>query len=135
CLALLVATLPFSVSSAGRTDHDAALGVGTSAHLSPPVAPTLGVPTESRGLTHALGPAGIQRAASPPLGDDPRARGVIGTDDRFLVSPAIAPIAYLEIYGPGMEATGTCTGSFIGPHVLLTAAHCLYNPDLLGGWA
>lgn len=28
-----------------------------------------------------------------------------------------------------------CTGFFLGPHTVMTAAHCLYNPVELGGWA
>lgn len=76
----------------------------------------------------------------PELSPDQRLlpddRAVIGADDRVRITPTTdAPwrsIVSLELQfssGPG-----GCTGWFIGPRIVATAGHCVFNPDL-GGWA
>jgi V8-like Glu-specific endopeptidase len=43
-------------------------------------------------------------------------------------------ICALEMVGPaGQQLIGT--GWFIGPRTLMTAGHCVFDPDELGGWA
>ena len=57
--------------------------------------------------------------------------GVIGTDDRVHISPTSGiPERYIvHMYTKEPDgSTGTCTGFFIGPYTIVTAAHCLYNP-------
>jgi V8-like Glu-specific endopeptidase len=41
-------------------------------------------------------------------------------------------IAYLELYDSNNTLAGSCTGTFIAPGVVLTAAHCLWDPT--DGW-
>ena len=57
---------------------------------------------------------------------------IIGVDDRVQVTDTAEypwrAIAYLELYGE-LGSLGSCTGTFIGPDVVLTAAHCLYDYD------
>ncbi len=62
---------------------------------------------------------------------------VVGTDERKQVTDtenfpnsAIAHILAID-YDSGMASR--CTASFVGSNVLLTAAHCLYGPQM-GGW-
>jgi V8-like Glu-specific endopeptidase len=63
-------------------------------------------------------------------GEGVRAANVFPPDDRFAVSDTTAPIwrtiTLLMLYGPYGEPLGDCSGVFIGPNVVLTAAHCLY---------
>jgi V8-like Glu-specific endopeptidase len=58
---------------------------------------------------------------------------IVGTDDRVRFSPAAPMVTLLlSVYENGIE--NLCTGTFIGPHVVLTAAHCVYSHSE-GGWA
>jgi V8-like Glu-specific endopeptidase len=69
-----------------------------------------------------------------------RPQVVIGTDEREQISDTTAypyrAIAQLEMYDANFEdgTIGICTATFIGPNVLLTAAHCLYSDADFGGW-
>ena len=68
-----------------------------------------------------------------PVIGDVKPSAVVGADDRVRTvtdSFPMAAIAYLELSYPGYQSH--CTGTFIGPNVLLTAAHCLYSAE--DGW-
>jgi len=58
---------------------------------------------------------------------------VFPPDDRWQVSPAVSYVAFIFAeflsFGVGLP----CTATFIGPRVLVTAAHCIFDPEL-GGW-
>ena len=111
--------------------------------------PAISAPAESTPtpLVRASGPDAQMRRLEPfdlpSRQEDARASStdyvrpqvVIGTDERWRVSPttslparAVAHLEILDAYG----RTVFCTGTYIGPNVVVTAAHCLYNPDL--GW-
>jgi V8-like Glu-specific endopeptidase len=70
-----------------------------------------------------------------PSPDAPRTvgeRSVIGADERLQITDTTVypwrAIAYLALYDTeGNEVSG-CSGTFVGPNVLLTAAHCLWDP-------
>ncbi len=74
----------------------------------------------------------------PPRGT-PTVRGqvVIGADDRIQVADTTvfpySAIAFLELEDAASDVLGTCTGTFIGPDALLTAAHCLWDAES-GNW-
>lgn len=71
----------------------------------------------------------------PREGSGPQAESVIGPDSRVQVTDTTAEpyrkVALLWLYDAG-GLFGSCTGTFIGPDVLMTAAHCLY--DSVDGW-
>lgn len=53
--------------------------------------------------------------------------GVEGTDDRRPADSTIWP--WMALGRLNREIGGSCTGALIGPDVVLTAAHCLYNAE------
>ncbi len=77
--------------------------------------------------------AALDAAMSTPGGafELPADRDVIGPDDRMAVT-AETEYPYRAIgqlfmqYG---ENWGKCSGTLIGPYTVITAGHCLYNPD------
>lgn len=86
-------------------------------------------------------PRGDGKVFSP--GDPPPARSngaaqpiVIDSDDRVRVSDTteypFSAVVWLELYDEFDEEIGNCTGTFIGPNAILTAGHCLYDPET--GW-
>jgi len=82
----------------------------------------------------AAGGAGVRkgdaRAGQSEL-DVTNDGSIIGGDDRARVADTTAypyrAIAYLRLFDRDNAADGTCTGTFVGPDVLLTAGHCLWD--------
>ena len=75
--------------------------------------------------------------SAEPDSDSPISRhAVVGEDDRVRITDTTAfpwrAIAYLELYYDAEGDVGQCTGTFIGPDAVLTAAHCLWNSER--GW-
>lgn len=68
-----------------------------------------------------------------PTFPPPAPETVFGTDERLQVVNTTAypfsTIAFLGIDFPG-GVSGTCSGTLIGPDLLITAAHCLYDSSL-----
>ena len=58
---------------------------------------------------------------------------ILGADERTAVQDTtIAPwrlIANLYLVEPGPELVGSCTGTMIGDNLVLTAAHCVWDPE------
>jgi len=67
-----------------------------------------------------------------PTEGEVSAQAVIGVDERLRFTDTTAPflrsIALLTVF-TWSGSVFNCTGTFIGPDVLLTAAHCLYMPE------
>jgi V8-like Glu-specific endopeptidase len=83
--------------------------------------------------------AGGRRPAAA-TDEDRVSRGqVIGPDDRRQVNPTTGfpwrAVASLEIAFDNGASNVICTGAFIGPTVVLTAGHCLYDPTTTLGFA
>ena len=97
-----------------------------------------GVLSASQGLTvYAPGEEGDQppRREAATAADSANISSIIGEDDRIQITDTTVypwrAIAYLELYQGGVFVSD-CTGTFVGPDVLITAAHCLYDP--IFGW-
>ncbi|WGD36862.1 trypsin-like serine protease [Lysinibacter sp. HNR] len=60
-------------------------------------------------------------------------RGIVGKDQRKkVVSPQIASQAHRSVVFLQLkigDGYGSCSGGIAGPHLVFTAAHCLYNKD------
>lgn len=138
CFALLCWALPFNAVFASDTS-DSNSGVFTGETRQPvSVVSRFESNGPPSGRVHSFNlhsSRAEQSAVATVPADDLHPSVVIGTDERVRLSPAAAPIAYLELYDQVLDMVGSCTGTFIGPKVLLTAAHCLYDPDGFGGWA
>lgn len=86
---------------------------------------------EPRGQGHMYSPSGPKpdRAAraTEPI--------IIDSDDRVRVTDTteypFSAVVWLELWDD-VEEFGNCTGTFIGPNAILTAGHCLYDPEF--GW-
>jgi len=84
----------------------------------------------------------VEDSGLPGAGRHPRlerpasatGQAVLGPDERIQIEDTEpypwSAIVYLELYDADGFA-GTCSGTFIGPDTVLTAAHCLYNE---GAW-
>ncbi len=72
-------------------------------------------------------PEGLNQSENPAEGS----RGVIGADDRVLMTSQSFPwTAVGRINGISAEGEGYhCTGTLIGPDIVLTNAHCVVNPE------
>lgn len=96
------------------------------------------------GVIRAL--EGEQRGAVEPEGgggtaaafvEDEESRAIVGADNRVRVSNTRAypfsAVGYLQMQNAAGEH-GFCTAALIGPRIAVTAAHCLYNHAVEGGW-
>ena len=86
----------------------------------------------------ALGAVACSDEATPESdeGSLVSAHAVVGEDDRVRITDTTAfpwrAIAYLELHYDSTAEVGQCTGTFIGPDAVLTAAHCLWDRER--GW-
>jgi protease YdgD len=71
--------------------------------------------------------AGLAAILPSALADSLRP-GIIGTDDRVRVTEQGAPWeAVGQINIGGYRTAGQCTGTLVGPDIVITAAHCVMN--------
>ncbi|MEZ4522617.1 MAG: CAP domain-containing protein [Thermomicrobiales bacterium] len=61
---------------------------------------------------------------------------IVGSDDRQQVTNTSnfpnSSVTYIEAWNEDEEIAFLCTAAFVGPNVLLTAAHCLWIPEFGG---
>ncbi len=88
-------------------------------------------PTEWKWVDPDTGPQAQPNAVARVAGFG--AQYIFGTDDRWLVSPTTffpaSTITYVSSTDPWGINSYRCSASFIGPRLLLTAAHCVYSAD------
>lgn len=69
-------------------------------------------------------------------GDGRAFQAVIGRDDRQQVTDTTrfpnSAVSYIEAWKDGKDFVFACSAAFVGPKVLLTAAHCLWAADFGG---
>jgi glutamyl endopeptidase len=89
-----------------------------------------------RSYHDASAPAG-RAPGAPRDATGTKQRSVIGTDDRVRINDTtiypFSAVAYLELRDAENDVLGTCTATFIGADVLITAGHCLWDPEA-GDW-
>ena len=127
-----------SVDSLKILRHVAALGVSQNEPCTDIGASLTG--SAESGSTGRTFTSGGDRPARRPGVGPPRPSfkpgAVIGEDERVRIGDtSVYPwraISHLELYDGGGTLTGSCTGTFVGPDALLTAAHCLWDP--VTGW-
>lgn len=56
-------------------------------------------------------------------------QAIHGEDNRMQLSPALTQYVFLIAGWEDLEYFTICSGAFIGPQVVLTAAHCFYDQD------
>jgi V8-like Glu-specific endopeptidase len=103
-----------------------------TAALAPTTAPAATAQDGDAPVTH---PLSIPTSLPPLRGPDVSAQSVIDEDTRVRVTATTdvpwRHIVDLEVFFPSFGAQ--CSGFFIGPMVVATAAHCIY--DEVDGWA
>lgn len=74
-------------------------------------------------------PNGLSTSPSPVADGE---RGVLGSDDRVLMTSAAYPwstIGRFEQRDPSGDVLGWCTGTLVGRDLVLTNAHCVIDPQ------
>ena len=94
------------------------------------------------GVTHDLPPADLREMPSRTGKyeiinvEGPSLDLIIGADERDQVTNTTnfpnSAVALIEAWKDGEDTVFLCTASFVGPNVLLTAAHCLWIPEFGG---
>jgi len=142
CVATVILTslmvLPVS-ATAGTTSSSSLMSVDDNVSPFPPIGTMPPVPEKPTGGVHHFDSS----TPSPELmtniaGASGSIQKVFPPDQRTRISPTTTfPASSISLVISADATVSTaigCSGTFIGPQVVLTAAHCLYNPEL-GGWA
>ena len=124
---VLLAILILSLLAVGQSFH-ASWTIGSAGEVQP-------ASPSNAGYTFASEGDHPPRRVTTEQEDAPNTSIVFGVDERVQITDTTVypwrAIAYLELYQFGV-LVGSCTGTFIGPDTILTAAHCLYDPFY--GW-
>jgi V8-like Glu-specific endopeptidase len=100
--------------------------------------PTGDVLRALKGEKKAEADTAAPKGAADPILAEEGARAVIGQDNRLPVSNSLKyPYVAVGFLDVGHEASQTfwgCSATVIGPSTIITAASCIYNHELEGGW-
>lgn len=119
CVPLALALLGMALLAAARPGAQASTGGGSGGRM---FSADASFPHRDAGT-----------AARPERPGRAAAAAILGTDERVQVwDTTVYPwraITWLGLYDSNSDLVGHCTGTFIGPDTILTAAHCLWDSD------
>ncbi|MDI3340743.1 MAG: trypsin-like peptidase domain-containing protein [Sphaerobacter sp.] len=134
---LMVAGVVPAAADDPAAEPDSLPWLGAEAVKYPPLGPAPAYPDEPLGEVYVPDAASRDRLRAGHFNEPVGYQTVFPPDERVRISPTVgfptSAVVFLGLYDRFDNFIGFCSGNFIGPDVVLTAAHCLWDTDV-GGW-